>query len=389
MNLKEVRYEAPLTNYLLTKASGLKIPMSGTFELSPVCNFACRMCYVRKSPREVAEHSRPIPTLERWLELAEQAREEGLLYLLLTGGEPFLWPDFWTLYEKLIGMGFLVTVNSNGSLIDRDAVERLARMRPVRINITLYGASDETYESLCGVRGVFSRVDRAITDLREAGISVKLNCSLTPRNASDLEAMNQYAVQRGLILETNTYMFPPLRRDAALVGQNERFTPEQAAYYHLKRYRLQYGEKTYRQFLEKAAAGLAEPLGLDESCVDPADGRIRCRAGKAAFWVTWDGYLTPCGMMPEPRVDLNSASFGEAWRQLTEESGKLALSGVCAQCPDRDLCHSCAAMAMAETGTASGIPRYLCRMAAAVRDMARAELGKNEAEGVPDRDPPF
>ena len=43
-----------LTQYLYRKASHMKIPISATFELSPVCNFSCRMCYVRKTPREVA-----------------------------------------------------------------------------------------------------------------------------------------------------------------------------------------------------------------------------------------------------------------------------------------------------------------------------------------------
>lgn len=374
MDLKEVRYEAPLTRYLFTKASGLKLPLSGTFELSPVCNFACRMCYVRKTAAEVAAHPRPMTTLERWTDLAEQAREAGMLYLLLTGGEPFLWPDFWPLYDRLTGMGFLISINSNGSLIDETAIARLRAKPPTRINITLYGASDETYQSLCGARGVFQKVDRAITGLKEAGIQVKLNCSLTPHNAHDLPRMDAYAKERGLILETNTYMFPPLRRDPTQVGQNQRFTPEEAARYHLLRYRLQYGEETYRRYLEQVVLGITDPPGLDEHCVDPLDGRIRCRAGKAAFWVTWDGYLTPCGMMPEPTVDLTGRTFAHAWQELTGLSGALSLSGVCQNCPNGSLCHSCAAMALAETGSASGIPKYLCQMARALRDQAESQL---------------
>ena len=89
---------------------------------------------------------------------------------------------------------------------------RLAEHPPTRINITLYGAGNETYEALCGRSGMFDRVDRAITLLRQAGILVKLNCSLTPHNAGDLEGIVSYAAERDLILEVNTYMFPPLRR---------------------------------------------------------------------------------------------------------------------------------------------------------------------------------
>ena len=120
--------------------------------------------------------------------------------------------------------------------------------------------------------------------------------------------------------------------------------------------------------------GTAPPPGLDEYCVDPLDGKIRCRAGKASFWITWDGWLTPCGMMPEPRVDLTGLPFTEAWQELTEASAALNLSGVCTQCPNRDMCHSCAAMAMAETGSAAGIPRYLCEMVLEMKRQAETQL---------------
>ena len=274
VDLKEVRYEAPLTQYLFHKASQSRIPLSGTFELSPVCNLACRMCYVRMTPQQVAAHGRPALPLARWLELAEQARSAGLLYLLLTGGEPFLWPDFWPLYERLTAMGFVLTVNTNGTLIDEAAIARLRARPPTRLNITLYGASNETYRSLCRADGMFTRVDRAIRGLREAGVLVKLNCSLTPHNAGDLEAMIRYARERSLILEVNTYMFPPMRRDPGQVGRNDRFTPEEAARRHMERYRLQYGEETYVQYLQNVLRGIADPPGLDESCVDLGGGRI-------------------------------------------------------------------------------------------------------------------
>ena len=86
MENKEIYVEKPLTSFLFSKASKSQIPLSGTFELSPVCNFSCRMCYVRKTAAEVAASPRPIMTLDRWLELARQARDAGMLYLLLTGG---------------------------------------------------------------------------------------------------------------------------------------------------------------------------------------------------------------------------------------------------------------------------------------------------------------
>lgn len=366
-----------LTEYLYTKAARAGVPIGGTFELTPECNFACRMCYVRKSAREVAQSPRPMLTLDRWLAIAGEAREQGLLYLLLTGGEPFLWPDFWPLYERLIGMGFLVSVNTNGSLIDSAVIERLKRFPPRRVNITLYGASDATYEAQCGAGGMFTRVTDAIEGLQRAGILVKLNGTMTPDNVGDAEALVAYAESRKLILETTTYLFPPVRRDPSMTGVNRRFTPEEAACHQLDIFRLQNGEERYRAYLEKLRDGVIPPPGLDGTCIDPLDGRIRCRAGKASFWVTWDGWLTPCGMMPEPRVDVAGSPFSDAWRTLLQISRGLALSGVCGQCANQRLCHCCAAMAVAETGSPSGIPTYLCEM---VREMKKQALARLEKE---------
>lgn len=367
--MNEIR-AAALSDHLYNKAAFRRIPLSGTFELSPLCNFACRMCYVRKTPQEVRAHDRSMLSYDDWLRIAREGREQGLLFLLLTGGEPLLWPRFWELYGELIDMGMLVAINTNGSLIDDEAIARFRRRPPRRVNITLYGGSDGTYERLCGVRGVFSRVDRAIRGLKAAGIPVKLNCSLTPDNAADLEDMVAYAKELDLQLDLAHYMFPPIRRDPSAIGVNERFTPDETARSRVRGIELQQGMDAARAFLERVKGGCAEPPGLEEGCYDPVDGRVRCRAGSASFWVTWDGFVTACGMMPQPRVELEGRHFADVWRELTEATAALRLSGVCARCENRLLCHPCAAMAAAETGSTEGVPQYLCHVAKALRRMA-------------------
>lgn len=365
---------SPLTDYMFYKAEKSGVPLSGTFELTPMCNFFCRMCYVRKSASEVKCSKRPMRTLDQWRELARETCDAGMLYVLLTGGEPTSWPDFWTLYEELIRMGLLVSINTNGSLLNKEAIEKLKKNPPRRVNLTLYGAGDSSYENLCGVKNMFSTIDHSIQELMDAGIQVKLNCSLTPYNVCDLEAMIKYAQERGLILDIATYMFPPLRRDQSMIGQNERFTPQESAYYRLKAYELQYGQEKYIEFLKKIQEGQMIPPGLDENCIDPTNGKMLCRAGKSTFWATWDGWLSPCGMMTDPKSDLMKHSFSEAWQELREMSEQISLSGICNKCPNLQLCHSCAAMAQTETGKYSGIPTYLCETVREMKKLAEVQL---------------
>ena len=82
-----------LTEYLYRKAYISKTPLSGAFEISPLCNMDCKMCYVRMSKEEMNKVGRQ-RTVDEWIEIAEQAKEMGTLFILLTGGEPFLYKDF-------------------------------------------------------------------------------------------------------------------------------------------------------------------------------------------------------------------------------------------------------------------------------------------------------
>lgn len=356
----QIPVEPPVTEYLFTKATRKKIPLGGTFELTPVCNMDCRMCYVKMS-RQQQEAIRPLISAEEWIRLGQEAKGHGLLYLLLTGGEPFSRPDFREILAGLHKMGLVLTINSNGTLIDEKTMEWLVQTPPVRINITLYGASDATYERLCRNPRGFTQVTKAIRMLRDAGITVKINCSLTPYNADDLEGIIRFAKEEGLVVQATSYMFPPVRRDASKVGQNDRFTPEDAAYYSAKIEKFLNGSE---RFLERAKTlDFGSIPSDDDMCIDSEGEGIRCRAGKSSFWVTWDGKMLPCGMLPDEGVDLSKTEFAEAWKQITEKVTCIRLPAKCKNCSLKDLCRACAAMAVTETGHYDQVPEYRCRMA--------------------------
>ena len=185
-----------LTDYLYAKAAKNHLPLGGTFELSPVCNFSCKMCYVRKTHEQIRCEGKCLRTPEEWLDLAKKCAHEGMLYLLLTGGEPFLYPGFKDLYIALHKMGLVLSINSNGTMIDEQTVAWLKEYAPSRINITLYGASEDTYQRICGNREGYHRAVKAIRLLLEAKIPVVINSSMIPENADDLEEIVKFGRRR-------------------------------------------------------------------------------------------------------------------------------------------------------------------------------------------------
>lgn len=362
--------EPAITEYLHAKAAKMGIPLSGTFELTPCCNMACKMCYVRMTKTE-QESISPLRTAKEWLELGLTARDSGLLYLLLTGGEPFLRPDFKEIFQGLHRMGLILSINSNGTLIDEDTVVWLKETPPTRVNITLYGASNETYARLCGNPQGYDQAVRGIRMLRKAGISVRINCSLTPYNAADLEGIYAFANQEGLLVQATGYMFPPLRRDESMVGTNERFTPQEAAYQSARIACMMNGEDWY---LERMKHELPPIPGESDDCPDVvAEGEgIRCRAGKCSFWVTWNGGFMPCGMLPSNDApNVFDIGFEEAWNQTKACAAAIRLPAKCASCAARDNCKACAAMVFTETGNYHTVPEYRCEMTKAYPDACR------------------
>ena len=95
----------------------------------------------------------------------------------MTGGEPLIRADFCYLLTELKKMGLMVSINSNASLIDDDWLDFFRHEPPSRMNITLYGGCNETYERLCG-RPMYDRVVHNIRALKALGIGVKLNEAL-------------------------------------------------------------------------------------------------------------------------------------------------------------------------------------------------------------------
>ena len=249
--------EPRLSAYLHARACAKGIPLAGTFELTARCNFNCRMCYVHLTPEEQRRRGAEL-TADEWLAIAEQARSQGMLFLLLTGGEPLIRVDFRYLLTELKKMGLMVSINSNASLIDDDWLDFFRHEPPSRMNITLYGGCNETYERLCG-RPMYDRVVHNIRALKALGIGVKLNASMTPYNVDDMDAIYAIATELGTPVQMASYMFPPVRRDEHATGSNDRFTFQEAAACSVRWDRLRFSDEMFCQRAEAMRAGIRAP----------------------------------------------------------------------------------------------------------------------------------
>lgn len=351
-----------LVDALIHKATLTHQPISGTFELTARCNLKCKMCYIHDAQKDTSLLADELTT-EQWVAIAEQAAAQGTLILLLTGGEPMLRSDFPLIYRACAERGFLLTVNTNGTLLTDEIFELFAEHPPLRLNVSLYGFSEKVYENLCGNGAAFERVMNNLIRLRQSGINVQINFSATPLNQHELPSVYEFANQIGAHIQYTAYMFPPTRTDCQ--SHFRRFSPEEAGrataeYLQLKR--------TPEELADFCASMIDQTPPRMEDCGEIRDG-ARCRAGRAAYWITFDGNMLPCGMLPSLRTSLLSNDFTHAWRNTVEAFAAVKAPNGCLSCEHYSRCDVCPAICHAENGDFTTVPEYICQKNRTYRNM--------------------
>ena len=335
MDWKEYR------EYLKKESQSRRIPQSATFELTPLCNFNCRMCYVHLQPEQM-ESIGSMRTAEEWVSLAEKMKEEGVLYILLTGGEVFTRKDFLQIYEPLSEMGFLVSIYTNGYLLTDELIDWLAERPPLRLRITMYGMSDETYEAVCGVRDGFSRVQENIEKLRAKGLPLGLAMTIIEQNEKDFEKCREYAGELDVPFEFSSNIVKPVRGAESDAEQVRiRKCP--------------------------AAADSAESERAETDSRGPfpetEDPFARCGSRNRSIWITWNGKMSACAFISSIQTDPFAGSFKEAWKELWGRMDRIRKPKKCLSCDLQTFCSACPGEREAETGSMEGVAELFCERA--------------------------
>lgn len=348
--------EPYISTYLHTKGRRLGLPIAGNFELTARCNFNCPMCYVHLTTEQLEKSGRKELSAEQWLKIAKDARDKGMIFVLLTGGEPLVRKDFFEIYRGMKELGLLISINSNGSMLRGEILEEFLKDPPFRFNISLYGGSNETYQNMCGIPA-YDRVKENIRALRAAGVQVSLNLSITPYNCGDLARIYADAKELGVNVKASSYMYPSVRVNGEQYGCGNRLAAADAARCAVQWDELRFTEEEFNLRAQNMQKMVDE---FPDGCPAETDQGVRCRAGSSSFWLTWDGKMLPCGMMTTPVAYPLEVGFETAWEQIKAETGKIHTPLECVGCDHKDICGVCAAVCYTETGRFDGVPTYVC-----------------------------
>jgi MoaA/NifB/PqqE/SkfB family radical SAM enzyme len=182
----------PLTGTVLVRDESPHAYGRASYELNLGCNYDCEHCYLGlKTFSGLAWQDR--------VRLLGIIRDAGVVWLQLTGGEPLLDKLFRDTYALAYELGMLLHVSTNASrLHDPRILELLTTAPPYRITVSVYGASEESYDGLVRRRGAFRLFQRGMAAAMEAGLPLRLTIVLTRTNAHEEAAMTAMAERWGL-----------------------------------------------------------------------------------------------------------------------------------------------------------------------------------------------
>lgn len=191
---------------IYTMMSELLIPFSATIEITDSCNLKCIHCY------------RNIPNPSYWnLDTFEKAlvslKELGTLHLTLTGGEPLLHPHFQEFLLLAKKYGFVLTIQTNGTLNIIPILKLLSETSLKSIAISLYSTIPKTHDSITGKFGSCISTINTITSLVQNRIPVTINCPVMQNNKDDMHLVKKFADELGVSCNFSFKIIPSQNLD--------------------------------------------------------------------------------------------------------------------------------------------------------------------------------
>jgi len=157
------------------------------FQYDYRCNFRCEHCCIKPFQARKAERTFTIPDVR---ELSRQADEMGLAHLVITGGEPLVFPDFDELVEAIDPSKFYLTSDTNGWLLDEARARHIKSIGVDKVQISLDSLSAEEHDAFRKAKGAHAKALRGIEAAKKAGLNVIVQTVVTKQRVRSQEFLD-------------------------------------------------------------------------------------------------------------------------------------------------------------------------------------------------------
>jgi heme b synthase len=323
------------------------------WEITRSCNLNCVHC------RAAAERG-PYPgelSPGRCRGLLEEIRAVGRPIVILTGGEPLLRRDVFTLAAYGTELGLRMVMATNGTLLTPSEVKKIRESGIKRVSISLDGPTAKEHDAFRKVEGAFASAIAGIELLKKEGIPFQINTTITRHNAHLAEKMLRLAEDLGATAH-HLFLLVPTGRAKEMVKQEI----EAAEYEKLLHWFYEMRDKVslhlkatcaphYYRILRQEAHARGEKVTFETYGLDAVTRG--CLGGTSFSFIAYDGVVQPCGYLELKCGDVTKESFKKVW-ETSSVFGRLRdfsqYEGKCGRCQYIRVCGGCRARAFEATG---------------------------------------
>jgi radical SAM protein with 4Fe4S-binding SPASM domain len=326
-----------------------RAPMEVSIEVTRRCPLECQHCYNNLPMGDLAARNREL-SKEEYVALLDELADMGVLWVLFTGGEIFARKDFLEIYTHAKRKGFLITLFTNGILINEKIADYLSEYPPFGIEITLYGRTRETYETLTAKPGSYDRCMRGIQLLLDRGLPLKLKTVGTRVNKHEVHEMRRFAEELGIEFKFDSLINP--RIDCSQAPLGIRLSPEEVVAL----------DQQWQKVADEHRKTLERELAFPSTSSDDV---YFCGGGIKGFAIDPYGMMSICVLSHRDVYDIRKGSVREGWEKFLLEVRfrKRTRPSKCGACQIRTVCSMCPANGELENGDAESPVDFLCEVA--------------------------
>jgi len=140
------------------------------------CNLRCIHCY-----ESAGTPSQDELDTEEAFNLIMELKELGRPLLFISGGEPLLRNDIYSILRYSVNAGLRVILSSNGTLINESIADEIADTRVHYVTLPIYGP-EKFHDYFTRMPGSFRKVVNALELLRERGLNIGIKTIVTKEN---------------------------------------------------------------------------------------------------------------------------------------------------------------------------------------------------------------
>ena len=330
------------------------------WELTRHCNLFCAHCRV---PTNDNRHTDELST-EECFRLIDEILKVGNPIIILTGGEPIIRSDIVSIARYATSKGLKVVIGSNGTLINQEIAVTLKDVPVSRIAVSLDFPVAKLQDEFRGMKGAFEAAMAGIANVREAGIQVQINSTITKLNVAFLDELISLALEVGAVA-FHPFMLVPTGRGKGLASQELSSDEYEQTLNWIYDKQMELGDKLFfkptdaphylrivrqRQKQHTAASGEKE-LTIHSNRMNVISRG--CLAGIGFCFISCEGKVQGCGYLDVEAGDIRKEPFSRIWadspvfRNLRDLS---TIKGKCGRCEYKRLCGGCRARAYETTG---------------------------------------